>query len=165
MISDIELNELPRGVRERFRDLKDDAFSNHPKVIAARERLDEHQEQHADCVERVTALKQRVEQLLVRQRNARLELQAVADSRQKLIAEALIDGDDLSADRAAKERCIQLEHLIEAIDLGMPEIRRKLDRMLESTRTAAISLQADEDHLRGLLDELKLTEAQRLYNQ
>lgn len=161
-MTEIELNELPRGVRERFADIKDAQFDGHPLVMAARERLDEHQDRHADCVETTTVFRSRIDQLLQQQREARDQLKVIADSRRKIIAEALLAGDDLSTDLKARAKCAELEHRIEAIDLGMPVIRQHFDRAVEACRNAAISLQADEEHIRGVIDELKLEEAKRL---
>lgn len=161
-MTEIELNELPRGVRERFADIKDAQFDDHPLVMAARERLDEHQDRHAECVERVIKIKTRIEQLRSKQVDAREELKAISERRPELIATLLQAGDDLSADRKAKARIDELSYFLEATDKGLPALNKYLDKEAEACRNAAISLQADEEHIRGVLDELKLEEAKRL---
>lgn len=164
-MTDQELFELPRSVREHFQSLKDSQFADHPDVVAAEERLQERRRQHAANTSKISAFRLRIDQLLTQQRNVRIELAATADSRGEVFAKAfLAEQDPVAADSKVAERMRSLDQAILAIDKGMPHIQVAFNRLLEAGRTTAMQEEGDKDHLRGVIDRLKLAEAWRLYN-
>jgi hypothetical protein len=165
-VTDQELFELPRSVREHFQALKDAQFEKDPDVVAARARLAECRKQHAANTSKITAFRARMDQLQAQQRDAQRELAATVDSRSKVFADAfLAEKDPLAADAVVVERIRSLEQRIAAIDKGLPHIQRAFNRLMEAARSSAMQEDGGLDHLRGVTDRLKLAEAWRRYNE
>jgi hypothetical protein len=156
-----EIYELPLGVRERFRQIPNDAFDDHPEVAASRARLAELEEKHRVQVGKVHRVITEIAEIEARRDACRLESLRLNNLRPQQIADALLAGDDLADDMKSVEEIERLQHFAAAVDLAKPHLDRLLRRENEATRHIVSDLDGENDHLRGVIDNLKLAEAER----
>jgi hypothetical protein len=156
-----EIYELPVGVRERFKQIPDDAFDDHPEVEAARNRLAEFEAAHLALVAKSHRVRTNIAEQEARRDASRLESLRLNDLRPRQIADMLLAGGDLSEDLKAVEEIERLQHFATALDLAKPHLERVFQKANEETRYVVSQIEGETDHLRGLLDSLKLAEAKR----
>lgn len=174
MISEQELFELPRGLRERFEALPDSHFASHPEVAELRARLDDVEAQHREAAEAHHKLANQIRGLEGQAEWARSEAARLADGRPRRLAEIFISGDhDMSADRAVLAQIADLHHFSDAVELVYPkdpnrrpasEMARREVQAANATRHIVSEMNGLQDAYRGLLDRLKLAEAERLFH-
>lgn len=161
-VTEQDLFELPRGVRERFQAIPDETFYSHPDVAASRDHLAGLEASHRKAAEVTHQIRTQIVELESRRDACRLEVQRLADLRPRQIADLLLADKDLEADRAAVAEIEKLQHFATAVDLARPALDRKLHQASEATRQIVSSIDGETDHIRGLIDRLKLAEAERL---
>lgn len=158
-----ELFELPRGVRERFREMSDEQFADHPEVASLRARLADLEAEHREAAARHHKLTNQKRGLEHQAEWARGEAARLADSRPRRLAEILLSGDhDLAQDRSTLAQIADLHHFSDVVALAMPQVVRIIGQSEAATRQIVQSMEGLDDAYRGLLDKLKLAEAERL---
>lgn len=162
MISEQELFEMPRGVRERFQAFSDDDFASHPEIATLRARLAELEAEHREAATMHHGLNVRLRGLQNHAEWARGEALRLNEGRARRLAEILLSGDhDLAQDRAVLAQIAELHHFSDAVTVALPQIERTIAQASSNTRQIVSSQQGLEDALRGLLDRLKLAEPER----
>lgn len=156
-----EIYELPLGVRERFKQIPDEAFYDHPEVAATQTRLAELEAKHRTLAEKAHRLRTDVAELEARRDACRLESLRLNDLRPRQIADMLLAGGNLVDDLKVVEEIERLQHFAAAVDLAKPQLERSVHKANEETRYVVSQINGETDHLRGLLDSLKLAKAER----
>lgn len=162
-MTESDINDLQPNVRSRFRDLRDEQFFDHPEVAALRARLDELEAQHRETAAAHHKLSTQLSGLGKQQEWARAEAVRLADGRPRRLAEIFLGGDaDLAQDRAVLAEIANLHHFVAAVDLARPHIEKTIRQASQETSLVVSNMNGVQDAHRGLLDQLKLAEAQRL---
>lgn len=156
-----EIYELPLGVRERFKQIPDDAFDDQPDVAVARTRIAELEAKHRTLAENAHRMRTNVAELEARRDACRLESLRLNDLRPRQIADTLLAGGDLVEDLKVVAEIERLQHFAAAVDLAKPQLERIVHKANEETRYMVSQIDGETDHLSGLLDNLKLAEAKR----
>jgi hypothetical protein len=165
-----DINDLPRGVRERFYELKDEQFFNNPRVIDARAQLAKLETEQKRCVAVVHDLRTKMNELLDRADACRLQIAHLSNQRPAKLLDALLAGKDLDEDRQVLAEIAKLEHFCASVALVYPanelermasEAGRRIRRAEQDVHTVVGEQEGLRDHLRGVLDQLKLAEAER----
>ena len=165
-----DINDLLGGVRERFYELKDEQFFNNPRVIEARAQLAKLETEQKRCAAASHELRTKLNELLERADACRLQIANLANQRPVKLIDALLADKDLDEDRAVLEQIANLEHFCNAVALVYPanelermasEGGRRIRRADQDVRTIVSEMDGIRDHLRGVLDALKLAEAER----
>ena len=151
-----EIRDLPTHIRERFRNIDDVAFDDHPQVVTARERLE-----IADTAHRLRTRRTQVEAFrdkvaLLRQELRETRLQTMADA-------LIVSGLDvnIAADNGIRDQIEHFNLIIESTPLALANIDDQLIELHRRVQHRAADVSNADDALRGLLDTLKLEEAQR----
>lgn len=155
--------ELPRNVREKFNDLRDEQFAEHPDVVAAQERVEAAEAAHRQACEATSKLRQRKvavgaigDAVLAKMRELHaIRVQAVCDA-------LLVDGTDVSVtfDVSLRDDTERLALTAEAVPIAIAQADEQLVALNRRIHLAANDVQSATEHLRGVLDGLKLTAAQ-----
>lgn len=161
-----EYRELPRGVRERFNDIPDTDFDDHPEVVAAREQLIEAETWHRQAAEAASQARTRkvqIENLVGVVREARNTKHA---TRRQLVADALaVQGTDvpLAFDTELRDDIERMDLIIESAPIAIANLDAHLVELNRRIQTAARDCSDADTALRATLDKLRLAEAWRQY--
>lgn len=164
-MTDHELFALPKGVRELFQSIPDSKFDDDHEIRALRKQLDHLEKLHRRDSGAHRQLHERVVEFEQRRDACRLEVRRLSDTRPGLIAGLIASGaDDLAADREVVEQIAKLQHFVDAVDLAKSALEAKLRSAASDTRLVVNQQDGIEDQIRGVLDRLKLAEAERQYH-
>jgi len=161
-----EYRELPRGVRERFNDIPDADFDDHPEVVAAREQLIDAETRHRQAAEAASQARTRkvqIENLVGVVREARNTKHA---TRRQLVADALaVQGTDvpLAFDTELRDDIERMDLIIESAPIAIANLDAHLVELNRRIQTAARDCSDADTALRATLDKLRLAEAWRQY--
>lgn len=159
-----EYRELPRHIRERFGAIADDTFDKHPSVVAARKRIEQAEAAHRAACEQAHQLRTRRVQLESFAETCRVKRREFQESRLQMAVDALVvSGTDvlIAVDDTVRDQIERFDMLGEAVPLALGQIDAQLVQLNRRIHTAANDSQNADEHLRGVLDRLKLEEAQR----
>lgn len=156
-----EIYELPLGVRERFKQIPDEAFYYHPEVAATQTRLAELEAKQRTAAEKCHLMRTKIAEAEAMRDDCRQESLRLKDLRPGQITNMLLAGGDLAEDLKAVEEIERLQHFAAAVDLAKPQLERLVHKASEETRYVVSQIDGETEHLRGLIDRLKLAEAER----
>ena len=159
-----EIRDLPTHIRERFRNIDDVAFDDHPQVVTARERLEIADTAHREAAETAHRLRTRRTQVEAFRDKVALLRQELRETRLQTMADALIvSGLDvnIAADNGIRDQIEHFNLIIESTPLALANIDDQLIELHRRVQHRAADVSNADDALRGLLDTLKLEEAQR----
>jgi hypothetical protein len=159
-----EIRDLPTHIRERFRNIDDAAVDDHPQVVAARERLDIANTDHREAAETAHRLRTRRTQVEAFRDNVALMRQDLRETRLQTMAAALIVSVldvNIAADEGIRDQIERFDSIIESTPLALANIDDQLIELHRRVQHRAADVSNADDALRGLVDALKLEEAQR----
>jgi len=156
-----DLYELPKGVRERFQAIPDGQFDEVPEVVELRGQLAGLESQQKLSAHASHNLRLQIEELEQRRASCGLEIKRLHANRPRQIADALLAGNDLDEDWATLQRIGRLQHFIDGVALAQPELNLRFDRNHSNTVYLVSQIDGTAEALRSLLDRLKLAEAER----
>lgn len=162
-----EYRELPRGVRERFKDIPDTDFEGHPEVVAAREQLAEAEKRHrqaAEAASQARTRKAQIENLVGVVREARNTKHA---TRRQLVADVLaFEGTDtqITFDTRIRDDIERMDLILESAPMAIAHLDNRLVELNRRIQAAARDCSDADTALRSTLDKLKLAEAWRQYS-
>lgn len=159
-----EYRELPRHIRERFGAIADDTFDKHPSVVDARKRIEQAEAAHRAACEEAHQLRTRRVQLESFAETCRIKRREFQEHRLQIVADALVvSGTDvlISVDSDTRDTIERFEMLGEAVPVALDQIDKQLAELNRRIHAAANDGQTADENLRGVIDRLKLEEAQR----
>ena len=159
-----EIRDLPTHIRERFRNIDDAAFDDHPQVVAARERQDIANTAHREAAETAHRLRTRRTQVEAFRDEVALMRQELRETRLQTMADALIVSVldvNIAADESIRDQIERFDSIIESTPLALANIDEQLIELHRRVQHRAADVSNADDALRGLVDALKLEEAQR----
>lgn len=161
-MTDADLYELPMAVRNRFQEIPDEHFADHPQVAEIRAQLDALEVEHRQAAQRSHTLTAKLSELIAQAELARSEALRLNDTRPRRLADSLLSGDQvLEQDQTTLAQINGLHHFSDAVALATPQIERLIAQASANTRQIVSSMEGLQDAYRGLLDKLKLAEAER----
>lgn len=162
-MTETEYRELPRGVREKFSALRDEKFADHPDVVAARQRQEAAEAAHRQACEASSKLRQRKVACEAIGAQALEKLRELHGFRvQRVVDALLVDGNDVAIqfDAQMRDDTERLGLTAEAVPHAIRQADEQLVALNRRVQLAAQDIQSASEDLRGVLDRLKLAEAQ-----
>lgn len=156
--------ELPRHIRERFSAIADSNFDGHPKVVAARKRVEQAEAGHRLACEKAHQLRTRREQVEVFGETCRTKAREFHEHRIQNLADVLaVQGTDVlvTVDTEVRDTIEQFDAIAEAVPVAIRQMDRQLVELNRRTHAAARDTETAEENLRGVLDALRLEKARQ----
>ncbi|UCV17224.1 hypothetical protein [Ferribacterium limneticum] len=162
-MTDLEYRELPRHIREYFSLISDTEFDEHPDVLDARQNISEAEARHQATIDRVSTYRLRLQDLEEQRGKALHEIRSMTEKRTRLLADLLLQGQsvDLNPDKDLQAQLERHQLFADAVELAKPTIEQRIKEAARAVSTSGPSCTSAEEHLRGVLDRLKLEEAHR----
>lgn len=162
-MTDLEYRELPRHIREYFSSIADSEFDEHADVLEARQGIEEAEARHQANIDRVSAFRLRLQDLEEQRGQALHEIRSLTEKRTLQLADLLLQGQsvDLSPDKDLQALIERHQLFTDAVDTAKPAIEQRIKEAARAVSMSGPSCTSAEEHLRGVLDRLKLEEAHR----
>ncbi|MGB4062539.1 MAG: hypothetical protein WBK19_01810 [Azonexus sp.] len=162
-MTDNEYRELPRHIREYFSLIPDTEFDKHSDVLHARQSIEETEAQHQANVDRVSTYRLRLQDIEAQRGQALQEIRSLTEKRSRQLADLLLQGQsvDLSPDKDLQALIERHQLFADAVDTAKPAIEQRIKEAARAVSMSGPSCTSAEEHLRGVLDRLKLEEAHR----
>lgn len=162
-MTDNEYRELPRHIRERFSSISDSEFDEHPDVLEARQSIEEAEARHQANIDRVSTYRLRLQDLEEQRGQALHEIRSLTEKRTRQLADLLLQRQavDLSPDKDLQALIERHQLFTDAVDTAKPAIEQRIKEAARAVSMSGPSCTSAEEHLRGVLDRLRLEEAHR----
>ena len=160
-MTDNEYRELPRHIRERFSSISDSEFDEHPDVLEARQSIEEAEARHQANIDCVSAYRLRLQDLEAQRGQALHEIRSLTEKRTQQLADLLLQGQsvDLNPDQELQAQIERRQLFADVVEIAKPTIEQRIKAAARARSMSGPSCSSAEEHLRGVLDRLKLEEA------
>lgn len=162
-MTDNEYRELPRHIREYFSLISDTEFDEHPDVLEARKNIEDAEARHQENIDRVSTYRLRLQDLEQQRGRELHEILSLTEKRTRQLADLLLQGQsvDLSPDKDLQAQIERHQLFADAVEIAKPTIEQRIKEAARAVSMSGPSCTSAEEHLRGVLDRLKLEEAHR----
>ena len=160
-MNDIELKALSPAVRSHFESIHNHEITITEDVVVLQQALKEAKSEDDRLLAARQAHHEKLVELLTARQEALAQAYRLEAGRPAALAQTLMEGTPLSADKEVSAQINELKGFVEAVNLAEPVIRGEIQKMLRRVEWTSGEVSRAEVALRELMDRKRLAEATR----